>query len=63
MTELKEAVDKKIKELKEEFETNKNSAMILVKQKNIIEARLTELVSSGSLISAKIAGLKDISKE
>jgi len=63
MDRLDQLIENKKKVLMEKFKSNKEKAAILMKQKNIIDNKMEELVREATPILAKIAGLEELQKE
>ena len=61
--EPKEFLEQKLKNLKRKFEKNKEMAKVIMTQKAIVDGKLQSLVSSGTVICAKIAAIQEMLNE
>lgn len=61
--EHKEFLEQKLKSLRRKFENNKEIAIKLIAQKNIVDTKLKELTASGAVICAKVAAITEMLNE
>ena len=61
--EHREFLEQKLKSLIRKFENNKEIAGKILQQKQIIDKKCEELISSGSLIAAKVSAIKEMQNE
>ncbi len=62
-SEIEQFLEEKKKELMDQFMENKAKAQVFMRQKQIAETSLKQLVNKGSMIAAKMAAIIEMLKE